>query len=137
MFETRKQKSESEYFGKVNVSQEKISKFDKEIDEIKDISGGGGASAKLMADVFFDEALETAKNIEVWLNSQNNGMAQNIAMIALMMTADRLNETKSDSYKVMINQTVATIIRLKIADEEQLGEMLFGGVLGGILDGRK
>lgn len=116
MFETRKQKSESEYFGKVNVSQEKISKFDKEIDEIKDISGG--ASAKLMADVFFDEALETAKNIEVWLNSQNNGMAQNIAMIALMMTADRLNETKSDSYKVMINQTVATIIRLKIADEE-------------------
>ena len=54
-----------------------------------------------------------------------------------MMTADRLNETKSDSYKVMINQTVATIIRLKIADEEQLGEMLFGGVLGGILDGRK
>ena len=64
-------------------------------------------------------------------------MAQNIAMIALMMTADRLNETKSDSYKVMINQTVATIIRLKIADEEQLGEMLFGGVLGGILDGRK
>ena len=90
-----------------------------------------------MADVFFYEALETAKNIEVWLNSQNNGMAQNIAMIALMMTADRLNETKSDSYKVMINQTVATIIRLKIADEEQLGEMLFGGVLGGILDGRK
>lgn len=135
MFETRKQKSESEYFGKVNVSQEKISKFDKEIDEIKDISGG--ASAKLMADAFFDEALETAKNIEVWLNSQNNGMAQNIAMIALMMTADRLNETKSDSYKVMINQTVATIMRLKIADEEQLGEMLFGGVLGGILDGRK
>ena len=135
MFETRKQKSESEYFGKVNVSQEKISKFDKEIDEIKDISGG--ASAKLMAYVFFYEALETAKNIEVWLNSQNNGMAQNIAMIALMMTADRLNETKSDSYKVMINQTVATIIRLKIADEEQLGEMLFGGVLGGILDGRK
>lgn len=135
MFETRKQKSESEYFGKVNVSQEKISKFDKEIDEIKDISVG--ASAKLMADVFFDEALETAKNIEVWLNSQNNGMAQNIAMIALMMTADRLNETKSDSYKVMINQIVATIIRLKIADEEQLGEMLFGGVLGGILDGRK
>lgn len=135
MFETRKQKSESEYFGKVNVSQEKISKFDKEIDEIKDISSG--ASAKLMADVFFDEALETAKNIEVWLNSQNNGMAQNIAMIALMMTADRLNETKSDSYKVMINQTVATIMRLKIADEEQFGKMLFGGVLGGILDGRK
>lgn len=119
----------------MNVSQEKINKFDKEVDEIKDISGG--ASAKLMADVFFDEALETAKNIEVWLNSQNNGMAQNIAMIALMMTADRLNETKSDSYKVMINQTVATIMRLKIADEEQFGKMLFGGVLGGILDGRK
>ena len=135
MFETKKQKSESEYFGKVNVSQEKINKFDKEVDEIKVISGG--ASAKLMADVFFDEALETAKNIEVWLNSQNNGMAQNIAMIALMMTADRLNETKSDSYKVMINQTVATIMRLKIADEEQFGKMLFGGVLGGILDGRK
>ena len=135
MFETKKQKSESEYFGKVNVSQEKINKFDKEVDEIKDKSGG--ASAKLMADVFFDEALETAKNIEVWLNSQNNGMAQNIAMIALMMTADRLNETKSDSYKVMINQTVATIMRLKIADEEQFGKMLFGGVLGGILDGRK
>ena len=135
MFETKKQKSESEYFGKVNVSQEKINKFDKEVDEIKDISGG--ASAKLMADVIFDEALETAKNIEVWLNSQNNGMAQNIAMIALMMTADRLNETKSDSYKVMINQTVATIMRLKIADEEQFGKMLFGGVLGGILDGRK
>lgn len=135
MFETRKQKSESEYFGKVNVSQEKISKFDKEIDEIKDISDG--ASAKLMADVFFDEALETAKNIEVWLNSQNNGMAQNIAMIALMMTVDRLNETKSDSYKVMINQTVATIMRLKIADEEQLEKMSFIGVLGGILDGRK
>ena len=135
MFETKKQKSESEYFGKVNVSQEKINKFDKEVDEIKDISSG--ASAKLMADVFFDEALETAKNIEVWLNSQNNGMAQNIAMIALMMTADRLNETKSDSYKVMINQTVATIMRLKIADEEQFGKMLFGGVLGGILDGRK
>lgn len=135
MFETKKQKSESEYFGKVNVSQEKINKFDKEVDEIKDISGG--ASDKLMADVFFDEALETAKNIEVWLNSQNNGMAQNIAMIALMMTADRLNETKSDSYKVMINQTVATIMRLKIADEEQFGKMLFGGVLGGILDGRK
>lgn len=135
MFETKKQKSESEYFGKVNVSQEKINKFDKEVDEIKDISGG--ASAKLMADVFFDEALETAKNIEVWLNSQNNGMAQNIAMIALMMTADRLNETKSDSYKVMINQTVATIMRLKIADEEQFVKMLFGGVLGGILDGRK
>ena len=135
MFETKKQKSESEYFGKVNVSQEKINKFDKEVDEIKDISGG--ASAKLRADVFFDEALETAKNIEVWLNSQNNGMAQNIAMIALMMTADRLNETKSDSYKVMINQTVATIMRLKIADEEQFGKMLFGGVLGGILDGRK
>lgn len=77
------------------------------------------------------------KNIEVWLNSQNNGMAQNIAMIALMMTVDRLNETKSDSYKVMINQTVATIMRLKIADEEQLEKMSFIGVLGGILDGRK
>ena len=37
----------------------------------------------------------------------------------------------------MINQTVATIMRLKIADEEQFGKMLFGGVLGGILDGRK
>lgn len=75
MFETKKQKSESEYFGKVNVSQEKINKFDKEVDEIKDISGG--ASAKLMADVFFDEALETAKilrygsirKITVWLQN--------------------------------------------------------------------
>lgn len=59
MFETKKQKSESEYLGKVNVSQEKINKFDKEVDKIKDISGG--AFAKLMADVFFDEALEMAK----------------------------------------------------------------------------